>query len=72
MLILAIFGVFWSFLWLSGYSAGFFFGHFMVLGGILVILVIWEYVGHSRDFKVIFLSNFLYTKNRIYTAKPLK
>ena len=28
----------------------------MVLGGILLILVIWEYVGDSRDFKVIFWS----------------
>ena len=53
----------------------------MVLWGILVILVIWEYVDHSRDFKVIFLSkkifyftgeNFQNTKNPINTEKPLK
>ena len=50
----------------------------MVLGGILVILVIWEYVGHSRDFNVIFLAkkNFILlariSKNPINIAKPLK
>ena len=49
----------------------------MVLGGILLILVIWEYVGDSRDFKVIFWLKFpnyqkLYKYSKTQKMIPLK